>query len=184
MKLLSPFSMALAIVCVNGLPSYYNSNSFTFTPCADQASLKTLWPDFEDNTIFYQCIAIGVWGTHSCPPRLLFSFWKQVCVWPYSWVAPPPPDQITPFPTTQWPGTTEEQEVTVPTNPPTPPTPSPTPPTTSTTEAPTEITTDPEVTTDESEMTTEAVTQPTDTTNDPEDTTATVETIDPDLTVS
>ena len=116
----------MMISCASGYPSF---NPYSgFQPCATVDSLQTLWPDFDNNRIFLQCKTINRWGIHNCPATLLFSFSHQVCVWPNDWVAPPHPDVITPFPTTQWPGqtttpgTTSNLEVTIPTMPPPPPT--------------------------------------------------------------
>lgn len=134
MKIFLPVLMVFVAGCY-GFPSHFNYNTFdVFVPCRNADALQTLWPDFNNNRIFHQCISIGHWGTHNCPANLLFSFWDQVCVWDFQWRSPPAPDQITPFPTTQWPrettvsqqtttttlttttqtvDTTEEQELTV-----------------------------------------------------------------------
>lgn len=107
MKFLMPIILALAVSCVYGLPeNYYYGIRADFVPCSTVASLQTLWPDWNNNTIFHQCIGLNFIGTHRCPTPLLFSFWHQVCVWERDWVAPPPANEITPFPTTQWPGVT------------------------------------------------------------------------------
>lgn len=46
----------------HGLPRYNHQYSDTFRPCQDVDALQTLWPDFDDNTIFHQCVTIGFWG--------------------------------------------------------------------------------------------------------------------------
>jgi Chitin binding Peritrophin-A domain len=127
MKVLPSFFVLIIIGNIYGLPRQNHYAGFQL--CSDANSLQTLWPDFDNNRIFHQCIGIGHWGTHSCPPPLLFSFSHQVCVWDFQWQTPPPPDQITPFPTTTWPrqttestaGSTIDQEVEIPTGPTKPP---------------------------------------------------------------
>jgi Chitin binding Peritrophin-A domain len=114
MKFLLPLFVVFVIGFVNGFP---HRNYATFRPCQNENSLQTLWPDFENNRRFFQCMAVNVFGIHDCPANLLFSFELQVCVWEHMWEPPPSPDFITPFPTTQWPprDSTIDQEVTVPT---------------------------------------------------------------------
>lgn len=145
MKFLAIILLALSVSCAYGFPkkyfNYHNSHA-DFRPCSTVASLQTLWPDFNNNHVFLQCRALNLWGVHQCPANLWFSFHLQVCVWESQWVSPPPPDQITPFPTTQWPppDSTTQQEITS--------TVSISPPTL------------PPVTTDDSETTQEASTPP------------------------
>lgn len=119
MKIFLAILLAIAVQ-VNGIHRYNRHQFAGFQLCGTVDSLQTLWPDFDNNRIFHQCTAINRWGTHNCPEPLLFSFWHQVCVWERDWVAPPPSDVITPFPTTQWPSqSTTSQEITVPTTVPT-----------------------------------------------------------------
>lgn len=114
MKIILPILMVFVAGCY-GFPRHFNFNAYAdFVPCRDANAIQTLWPDFNNNRVFRQCITVGVYGVHNCPANLLFSFWDQVCVWERDWRAPPAPDQITPFPTTQWPRqSTATQEVTV-----------------------------------------------------------------------
>lgn len=109
MKFLLPILVAFIINGCNGLPKDIAQNYWRFQdfqPCRTAYDIQTLWPDFNNNRIFHQCTTVGRWGTHRCPEPLLFSFHHQVCVWEHQWRAPPPPDQITPFPLTTWPQNT------------------------------------------------------------------------------
>lgn len=113
-----PIVFALAVSCAYGIPEHYMYGiRADFVPCSTVDSLQTLWPDWNNVTIFHQCRALNLIGTHRCPEPLWFSFWHQVCVWQHQWIAPPPANEITPFPTTQWPGvptTTPSTQTTVP----------------------------------------------------------------------
>lgn len=104
MKLLMPLILTLAVSCAYGIPmEYMYGIRADFVPCSTVDSLQTLWPDWNNRTIFHQCRALNLIGTHRCPEPLWFSFWHQVCVWDWQWISPPPANEITPFPTTQWP---------------------------------------------------------------------------------
>lgn len=111
------FSIISFVVTLISCTNSYPYRQFAdFELCGSSLDLQTLWPDWNDNTLFYQCMGINIWGTHRCPAGLLFSFEHQVCVWPSDWVPPPPQGVITPFPTTPWPtiGSSVTQELTVP----------------------------------------------------------------------
>lgn len=68
------FLLIIAAVLVS-----HKCNGQQFAYCAHPDDIYTLWPDWEDNTIFVKCGPMpGMYFRYNCPNPLLFSFSHQV----------------------------------------------------------------------------------------------------------
>lgn len=48
-----------------------------------------LWPDYEDNRFYFECVGGEHFVKRPCPSTLVFNFYAQECVWLEDWSEPP-----------------------------------------------------------------------------------------------
>lgn len=50
---------------------------------------KFLWPDYGDNTFYFECIGEDNFVKRPCPVKTVFNYYEQQCTWPEEWLEPP-----------------------------------------------------------------------------------------------
>lgn len=81
-------------------------------PQCGKENQHILWPDFSDNSGYYECSGINIIHKRKCPPSLLFSFNKQVCVWEWEWHSFPSEAELASVSTTLTPTTIQPESST------------------------------------------------------------------------
>lgn len=81
----------------------------SFAPACNADQLERLWPDCNNNLVFYQCTGLNVVAERPCAPATVFSFQHQVCVHPENFTVSDycrffgEVPQTGPLPENQWP---------------------------------------------------------------------------------
>lgn len=51
-----------------------------YVKCAEKS--KTLWPDYRDRKFYYECLGDDYYARRPCPPKKVFNYKKQQCIFP------------------------------------------------------------------------------------------------------